>query len=263
MEELANTDSQSMLADMRDSPPNENMTSESNLDPPGTQEWVNDDFDSEDPVTSASDKQLPSLLSLKVILPEQINIEESSEVVLPQALEEVLALKSQRQLELDNEIDATNTENQQNQKSSEKEPLWEKDDNVDAVPDAEVTSDKVRKEKEVKDKYSKNKKKKNKKKNRKLKANEEKEDNKKNGEKEVNLENELENVEIEYVQETIGLHELAPQYRQFYSIFESFKISDQKADIAPPTLALPTSLSSKTVAVAEDVDDMDDLEEVS
>ncbi|XP_072386024.1 splicing factor 3B subunit 2 [Diabrotica undecimpunctata] len=261
MEELANTDSQSMLADMRDSPPNENMTSESNLNPPGTQEWANDDFDSEDPVTSASDKQLPSLLSLKVIPPEQINIEESSEVILPQALEEVLALKSQRQLELGNEIDATNTENQQNQKSSEKEPLWEKDDNVDAVPDAEVTSDKVRKEKEVKDKYSKNKKKKNKKKNRKLKANEEKEDNKKNGEKEVNLENELENVEIEYVQETIGLHELAPQYRQFYSIFESFKISDHKADIAPPTLALPTSLSSKTVAVAEEVDDMDDLEE--
>lgn len=65
-----------------------------------------------------------------------------------------------------------------------------------------------------------------------------------------------------YVQESIGLHELAPQYRQFYSIFESFKISDQKADIAPPILALPTSLSSKAVPSADDMDDMDESEEV-
>lgn len=54
---------------------------------------------------------------------------------------------------------------------------------------------------------------------------------------------------------------MAPQYRQFYSIFESFKISDQKAAIAPPVLALPTALSSKTAP--EDTDEMDDLEDVS
>lgn len=61
--------------------------------------------------------------------------------------------------------------------------------------------------------------------------------------------------------ETIGLHELAPQYRQFYSIFESFKISEQKANIAPPVLAMPTTLASKTTP--EDMDDMDDMEDVS
>lgn len=65
-----------------------------------------------------------------------------------------------------------------------------------------------------------------------------------------------------YVQETIGLHELAPQYRQFYSIFESFKISEQKADIAPPSLAIPTSLSSKAVSMDEDADE-NDLDDVS
>lgn len=65
-----------------------------------------------------------------------------------------------------------------------------------------------------------------------------------------------------YVQETIGLHELAPQYRQFYSIFEAFKISDQKADIAPPILATPTSLSNKPSA-NDDADDMNDFEDVS
>lgn len=56
---------------------------------------------------------------------------------------------------------------------------------------------------------------------------------------------------------------MAPQYRQFYSIFEAFKISDQKADIAPPILATPTSLSNKPNAANEDVDDMNDLEDVS
>lgn len=43
------------------------------------------------------------------------------------------------------------------------------------------------------------------------------------------------------------MHELAPQYRQFYSIFESFKISDQKSDLPPPMLATPTALSTKVM----------------
>lgn len=64
-----------------------------------------------------------------------------------------------------------------------------------------------------------------------------------------------------YIPETIGLHELAPQYRQFYSIFESFKISEQKANIAPPVLAMPTALSSKTAT--DDMDENEDGEDVS
>lgn len=48
-----------------------------------------------------------------------------------------------------------------------------------------------------------------------------------------------------YIQESLGLHELAPQYRQFFHIFEAFKISDQKHAIPPPMLAMPTSLTSK------------------
>lgn len=47
----------------------------------------------------------------------------------------------------------------------------------------------------------------------------------------------------------MGLHELAPQYRQFYHIFEAFKIADHKPDIAPPILATPTSLASARQAV--------------
>lgn len=73
------------------------------------------------------DKQLPSLLSLKVDPPEQILEGGSGEVVLPQVLEQVLALKNQRALELgtdDSNVDSSKSENRQ------KEAVWEKDDNT-------------------------------------------------------------------------------------------------------------------------------------
>ncbi|XP_056631921.1 splicing factor 3B subunit 2 [Diorhabda sublineata] len=237
--------------------------------PPGTQGWPNDEFSPLGPPPTmeqsspVNEKQLPSLLTLKVDPPEQLT-ENASEVVLPQALEDVLALKNQRQLELGTEIDVNNENQQHQNKESEREPLWEKDDNVDTVIDTEVEPLKQQKEKEIKDKVSKNKKKKRRKKNRKNRENEEKKEREKSNEdkdKEAGTENDLQDVEIEYVQETIGLHELAPQYRQFYSIFESFKISEQKADIAPPTLAMPTSLSSKTALANDDFEDADESED--
>lgn len=238
--------------------------------PPGTQGWPNDEFSPLGPPPTMeqsppiNEKQLPSLLTLKVVPPEQLMAENTSEVVLPQALEDVLALKNQRQLELGTEIEV-NSENQQNQnKESEREPLWEKDDNVDTVIDTEVEPLKQQKEKEIKDKVSKNKKKKRRKKNRKNRENEEKKEKEKekdDKEKEESTANELQDVEIEYVQETIGLHELAPQYRQFFSIFESFKISENKADIAPPTLAMPTSLSSKANLANDEFEDPDESED--
>lgn len=73
-------------------------------------------------------------------------------------------------------------------------------------------------------------------------------------------------VEVEYVQESVGLHELAPQYRQFFHILEAFKIADIKPDIPPPMLATPTSLSSKaTAALAGDQfqDENEEGEEVN
>ncbi|KAJ8942650.1 hypothetical protein NQ318_013363 [Aromia moschata] len=231
--------------------------------PPGTQGWTNDDFGNAPPMMQQpppiNEKQLPSLLSLKVDPPEQLVEGGNTEVILPQALEEVLALKNQRALELGTEVDG-GSEPQQQEKEPEREPLWEKDDNVETVVENEI-EESQQKEKELK--VSKNKKKKKRKKNRKTRENEEKqkEGAKENGEAEEN-EVAKEDVEVEYVQETIGLHELAPQYRQFYSIFESFKISDQKADIAPPMLATPTSLSSKAIMANDELfEDMEDAEE--
>lgn len=68
-----------------------------------------------------------------------------------------------------------------------------------------------------------------------------------------------------YVQEKIGLHELAPQYRQFYTIFEQFKISDERSNIPPPMLANITSLSSQPKhSLDDDMDeDNEEFEEVS
>lgn len=86
-----------------------------------------------------SEKQLPSLLSLKVDPPDQLldgnssngttgeETPVSAEVVLPQVLEEVLALKNQRALELGTDIE----ESAHNEKKEpEKDTLWERDDNV-------------------------------------------------------------------------------------------------------------------------------------
>lgn len=109
---------------------------------------------------------------------------------------------------------------------------------------------------------SKNKKKKKRKKNKKDRENEEREkqkelENGKEGEELIDPQSE---VEIEYVQEKIGLHELAPQYRQFYSIFEQFKISDEKSNIPPPTLANITSLShSKFDDMNEDNEESEEV----
>lgn len=76
------------------------------------------------------DKLLPSLLSLKVDPPDQLNNEgvtdESGEVILAQALEEVLALKNLRERELAME-DTSNVDAAQNKVAADY------DDNVVGV----------------------------------------------------------------------------------------------------------------------------------
>ncbi|KAK9694973.1 psp [Popillia japonica] len=198
--------------------------------PPGIP-WSGENYD-QTQTGSQGDKQLPSLLSLKVDPPGQIAESSSPEVVvLPQALEDVLALKNQRALELGVEDSVSEESAAVLDKDISR---WEKDENVDN--DVE-TNDK----KKDNTKISKNKRKKKRKKNRKNQMQIEKD--KENEDKAVN--GETDDVEVEYIQETLGLHELAPQYRQFYHIFEAFKISDPTPNIPPPVLAMPTSLSSK------------------
>lgn len=81
--------------------------------------------------TTPPEKQLPSLLSLKVDPPQQAETSGSAEVVLPQALEQVLALKNQRAMELGTEEEAT--EKEKSKEPENREPLWEKHENVVVV----------------------------------------------------------------------------------------------------------------------------------
>ncbi|KAL3287906.1 hypothetical protein HHI36_002364 [Cryptolaemus montrouzieri] len=181
--------------------------------PPGTQGWTGDEYERPPPMgpppigpppmgpppmgppSSTNDKQLPSLLSLKVDPPDQL-LEQGNEVILPQALEDVLALKNQRALELGTDDSGSGAPLQKETPLAiiEREIIWDKEDVVEEA--LEIPKE----------------------------------------------------VEIDYIQESIGLHELAPQYRQFYHIFEAFKITEQKSDLPPPVLATPTFLSSKVGA---------------
>lgn len=71
-------------------------------------------------------QQLPSLLSIKVDPPSQVEPTGPVEVVLPQVLEDVLALKDQRAIEL-------GAEDEEKSKTSQLEvraPLWEKVENI-------------------------------------------------------------------------------------------------------------------------------------
>lgn len=188
--------------------------------------WNNDNF-TED--SAEKEKQLPSLLTLKVDPPDQLSDTNPTEVVLPQALEDVLALKNQRALELGTDDVPEDTETKDENESD----------------DGEETMVENR-EKSVSSKSIKNKRKKKKKKNR---NRQKKEGIKEDESKQTNLETGEKDVEVEYIQESLGLHELAPQYRQFYHIFEAFKIADPKPNIAPPVLATPTALASARAAM--------------
>lgn len=213
------------------------------MGPPGTLGWVPDDFESRPPpmmqpppLIQTTEKQLPSLLSLKVDPPESMT-ETNTEVVLPQVLEEVLALKNQRALELGTEETGSGIP----VSKDVPDPIWEKDE-AEAAASADKPTAKSKKDEK------KAKKKKKKRKNRANKTSDKIATE--NGDKDAEAKEE--EVEIEYIQESVNLHELAPQYRQYYAIMESFKISDQKTDLPPPVLATPTFLSSKQINGLDD-----------
>ncbi|KAB0796139.1 hypothetical protein PPYR_10200 [Photinus pyralis] len=206
---------------------------------PGTQGWAtSEDFEGQNLALQGmalmpGEQPLPSLLSLKVDPPDQlIEGNGTTEVVLPQVIEQVLALKNRRALELGTEENAA--------VSGEvvaSTPVWERDENE--APESENIP------KASKDvaKTTKNKKKKKRKKNKKL----------QNGEvASSGTTKDIPDLDVEYIQESLGLHELAPQYRQFFHIFEAFKIADTKPLIPPPQLATPTTLSNKTLPLLGD-----------
>lgn len=175
---------------------------------------------------SHSDRKLPSLLSLKVDPPVEVK-----EVKLPIALEQALAFKTERAKQIG--VQPEDYVKLENIPEAPPAPVISRSGLVDEVDDEDEDHHQPRRRQKStqqpvqEQRQSKNKRKKKRKKRAKnqqqdvpkQKADEEKEPDEETGEKKPD-------VEIEYIQETLGLNELDPMYRQFARIFETFRISE-------------------------------------
>lgn len=177
-----------------------------------------------------ADRKLPSLLSLKVEPPVEVK-----EVKLPIALEQALAFKTERAKQIG--VQPEEYVKLDNIPEAPPAPIISRSGGglVDEVDDDDEDEQQHhgRKQKShhpEQERQSKNKRKKKRKKHAKNRQQElqrqkeegdklRKEDDEETGEKEPE-------VEIEYIQETLGINELDPMYRQFAKIFETFRISE-------------------------------------
>lgn len=172
-------------------------------------------------------------MSLKVDRPE----ENKAKMVLPKALEDALAMKTQRTLELGDNSTGSNDNNDQDADDDSEE---ETDMPIPAiVTKAEGRLDKNRR------------KKKRKKQNRQQRQAVQREiESKKEYEKpddsvepqkgekaSKEAAKEEIDVEIEYVGERLSVADLAPMYRQFYRVFEIFKLENKPKDAPIPDIS--------------------------
>ncbi|KPI92199.1 Splicing factor 3B subunit 2 [Papilio xuthus] len=209
----------------------------------GDEDDVEDD-DDESLIEQGLSQPLPSLLTMKIDTPEEFRSKPNAPggVVLPKALEEVLAYKDQRQAALGDEENAELEKEDipeappapviSTEYDVEEEEGDSDDDNVPEAPLPPIIS----KQESQPNKSNKNKRKKKKKKAARQKRNETKkvDEEQKNEKQDAKSSSDKENekaVEIEYVQENIQFHELEPMYRQFHRILESFKITEIKEEI--------------------------------
>lgn len=210
----------------------------------------------EDP---ANKKLPPPLMSLKIDKP---GVNEKAELVLPKALEDALALTTQR-------IQLNDTPAQQNLQSSQ--DFYDIDDDSDEEQGQQQAVS-VKSGSRV-DKNRK--KKKRKKQNRQKRITQQQEDQENKAEDENFIEPEEketpskkkgqndDEVEIEYVPERITVADLAPMYRQFYRVFEIFKLENKPKEIPLPVQTAEEVKAAKKAAeknYAED-DEFDDGED--
>ncbi|XP_046832875.1 splicing factor 3B subunit 2 isoform X2 [Vespa crabro] len=168
-------------------------------------------------------KTLPSLLSLKVTPPTELQHQNTVEdtiregdndtVKLPAALEQALAFKTERAKEVGGDPNDMVSLG----KSTNDESTGEDVPQLEDILEPETTIEKV----DSKTTKSKKKKKKKRKKN----TNEKKELEKKQDQIEDNKPKE-DLPEIEYIQEIPSINDLEPMYRQFARVFEAFKLTE-------------------------------------
>lgn len=253
--------------------------------PPDSPNWALDDMHDDEIVIQQP--EIPNIQPLMSI-PFHNNRGELSvpvnqnkqliEVILPKALEDVLAFKDLRELELGDEEPAIQEEQYddeytdpiQNQNSTAVISSEYADVDADSDDDEffEVTAIRTT----AQGKNDKNRRKKKRKKQNRQKRKEET----RNGEHKVGTEDddkveddekpkvdENANVFIEYVPEKITIAELAPMYRQFYRVFELFKIEDKPSEAKLLTNVEKIAPEKKTLeSILEDDDDDEELEEV-
>ncbi|KAL2719320.1 splicing factor 3B subunit 2-like isoform X2 [Vespula squamosa] len=168
-------------------------------------------------------KTLPSLLSLKVTPPTELQHQNTVEdivregdndtVKLPAALEQALAFKTERAKEVGGDPNDMVSLG----KSTNDESTGEDVPQLEDILEPETTIEKI----DSKTTKSKKKKKKKRKKN----TNEKKELEKKQDQIEDNKSKE-DLPEIEYIQEIPSINDLEPMYRQFARVFEAFKLTE-------------------------------------
>ncbi|XP_043254755.1 splicing factor 3B subunit 2 [Colletes gigas] len=208
-------------------------------------------------------KMLPSLLSLKVSPPSELQNQNSSDdggrdtdsdsMKLPAALEQALAFKTERA----KEVGADPNDIVSLGKSPNHEAMGEDVSQLDdVIIEPETTAEKT----DTKMTKIKKKKKKKRKKHNVGKETENKKDNIENA-KPKDL------PEIEYIQEIPSVNELEPMYRQFARIFEAFKLTEPEpklteADKGEPIGQYPPVINLQTTGtVPSKVPPLDDFDD--
>lgn len=196
---------------------------------------------------------------------------ESDDLRLPQALEQALAYKNQRAQALGVDEDELRKRDKEDNvpeappapmisQQSVDDDYEDEEENFEAVKsrkDGKLTKEEMRLNK---NKRKKKKKKQNKQIHRQQKQQEEQKDGERDktddetGEKDVD-------VEIEYIQETLGLHDLDPMYRQFAKVFETFRITDNiKQEPEEEKIQEPVVEFKKAPKPIDEYDDEEDEE---
>lgn len=208
-------------------------TPPSHLPPPQSQNWSSSPEQLEN---DGDDSKLTPLMSVKVDNPDDDGKNDKpSEVILPKALEDVLALKDQRAAQFEGDVLDFITEDDKQQTHVTSGVISTEYADADGESDEEndlqqpISSQMSR----AQGKLDKNKrKKKRKKQNRKNRQSIQRDDDKQISVEEEKVEkddkeNDIADVTVEYVPERITIADLAPMYRQFYRVFEIFKLESK------------------------------------
>lgn len=206
------------------------------MNPVPNPNW-SDDLPSTDNGNSNAN-ELPSLMSMKVDKPDDMKSKSPSDVVLPKALEDVFAFKDQLAGELGRtdgelgEIPADVTDVSEKTQKSQHGVISTEYGDADGDSDDDELQTVEQVATNGQSRLDKNKKKKRRKKlNRQKRQAAQREHEEKRNDKVTENDKEKvdsnDDVAIEYVPDKITVAELAPMYRQFYRVFEIFKLEDK------------------------------------